>query len=417
MRDCTLLPRRNAVQPRENMTRALILLLSCTANVALGVWLYRQPAPVAGVVAHSSPPTAAAKSDAPPSPWGQLQSAKIDAEYVQTLRQQGYPNWAIRSLLELRVRERYADRLNPPQDKARAAPFWQTELYGPRRLDAKARAEQRATWREIRERIQAELGSASLDDTAWQPLVDQRRFGSIPADKVSALKLISTDYSELMSQIRERGNGMLLPEDRAELAFLDKEQRADIERLLSPEELDQYDRRNSSAASEIRDRLRHLNPTEDEFLKLYRLQKAFDDRYGTRNLSGAEEDRRRDAQVQLKEQFREALGADRYTEYEIATDGNFGNTMRVVQESKLPRETAWDLVKLQRASSQTAKRIRDDKSLSTEARQQQLSALEASAVQSLTSALGEDGLKRYRGYAGQWLRNLNPPKPGQPRTP
>ncbi|MGC4074095.1 MAG: hypothetical protein QM760_16605 [Nibricoccus sp.] len=401
----------------------LFIALSLGANATLGVVLW-QRSTASSSLPHSvnstsnparSNSSSAATPDAFAAQWQQILQNPDDNVALSLLRSSGFPPEVIRSLMTERIRARYQPRLRELAAKQAETPYWRTNAWYNFDGDVATRSERRALEREIQDTIRKLLGDDTDSLSFYARDRRTRSYGNLSSEKVTEIEAITRDYSDLSSQIRENSKGVILAEDREKLAFLEKEKRADLAAVLSPEELEEYDRRNSTSARDIRAKFRFFEATEAEFLALYQLQRDFNARYGYENLSGEQDDRRRAALPQLTEQFKAALGPERYAEYEIFTDSNYQRTRSDLVQLGLPAGAARDLVATQRASNKRAEAIRADKSLAPDDKAAQLAALEKDATEKVTATIGAENLTEYKKYTGGWLNRLAP-KPKAPAT-
>jgi hypothetical protein len=307
-----------------------------------------------------------------------------------------------------RIRARYESRFHELEAKKSQTPYWRSGAWYNFDDDVTTRSERRALEREIQDTVRKLLGDDTGSLHAYERDRRSRSYGSLPPAKITEVEAIDRDYRELTAQVRENAKGFTLTENREKLAFLEKEKRADLAAVLSPEELEEYDRRNSPASGEIRNKLRHFDATEDEFLKLYQAQRDFDARYGRDNLSGEQSDRRKAALPELTEQFKAALGPERYIEFELLTDGNYGSTRSTLTQLGLPTDLARELIATQRAANKRAEAIRADKSLPPEQQAAQLTALEKDATEKVTATIGANNVADYKRYSGHWITRLAP---------
>jgi hypothetical protein len=255
----------------------------------------------------------------------------------------------------------------------------------------------------------------------WYAADQRRRFGGLPPAKIDQLQKINSDYGELLSKVHDESMGIMLPEDRAKLALLEREQRADLERLFTPEELLDYDLRNSRAANELRNRLNRFDATEDEFRTLYAAEKAFDDQNPNPEFGPpppALMQQLAVAREALAVQFKSLLGDDRYAEFQKANapnrqNGNEEFVGRLVARLNMPATATAAVVSVQEDIQQRVRAIQTDRTLSPDQRAAQLTRLSAEASIKLTDALGPSGFEAYKQYGGQWLQQLAPPgRPG-----
>jgi hypothetical protein len=201
---------------------------------------------------------------------------------------------------------------------------------------------------------------------------------------------------------------MMLPEDNEKLALLEKEKNADMSKLLTPQELEEYNLRSSTSASMLRSNLTTFNPTEAEFRALYKLQSALDDQYPQpMGMTTAEQRAPREAaEKQLQPQIQALLGPDRYADYQLATDPKYSSINRLVARLELPASTSVDVVNVQETAQKQAMALRQDRTLSPDQRNAQLAALAQQAQTQLTATLGPSGFEAYKEYGGYWLQNL-----------
>ena len=401
------------------MNRALLaaaVALSLAANVLLVVrWRPAlRPAETPAIALRAAPAPATSARSVDPETWTRLDAAGEPAEFVARLRAKGYPPAVIRAIVRAQLNERFADRLKAINDAIAAQPYWRGQGY---MTDPKISAAQRALNREINDAMRSLLGASfnDLGDAERTALV--RRFGDLPPGKIDALQQIASDYGDMMNEVRAAartsGGTMLLPEDTKKLALLEREMRADIANVLTPEELDAYDLRTSRTANTLRNQLQAFEPTEPEFLALYQINKAFDDRYASMETLTPDQRRERaDAQKQLAPEIQAALGPDRYADYERKTDPVWLQNNRFASEFDLPPTAVDQLFAIQKDLTDRAKAIKQGNP-PYEQLSAQLTALDQEATLRLTPVLGDQLLGGYRSGYGYWLRELQPP----PRPP
>jgi hypothetical protein len=249
----------------------LLIALSLTANAALAVVLWqRNSSPSSSPHSPHSTDSSASSSSlaAPQDPaafsarWKQLLQNSDDIAALTFLRSSGFPPSVVRSLMTERIRARYESRFRELDVKKNETPYWRTTAWYNVDDDVTTRAERRSLQREIQDAIRALLGDDVASLHSFERDRRSRSYGSLPPAKITEVEAIDRDYRELTAQVRENAKGFTLTEDREKLAFLEKEKRADLAAVLSPEELEEYDRRNSPASGEIRNKLRHFDATE-----------------------------------------------------------------------------------------------------------------------------------------------------------
>ena len=392
--------------------RPLFLALSLAANAVLAVALLlavrsQPPAPSAAdpALAPASRAHSAARASAP--------AATDDLPaLVAQLRAAGFSAAVVRAAILERVREIFAAKrraLEPDGD----LPYWKTDT---RRRDRtlEQMVAIRATWREQDDLLKKLLGPDALDADAQA--VQRQRYGSLSPEKIAGIERLRRDYGDLMDEVQQLSRGAMLPEDREKLAYLAREERADLMKLLTPQELEDYDLRNNATATRLRGQLVGFNPTEQEFRTLFALQRAFDEQFGGRVDTSSPEAGRRlaDLRQKLAEQIRAALGPDRFADYERSSDPGFQQASQLVARLELPPAVAVQVWTVQRDIQPRARSIASNPALAPDDRNAQLAALAAEAQTKITAALGTRGFEAYKQSGGAWLQTLQP-RPPPPR--
>ena len=340
--------------------------------------------------------------------WSLLQINDDLPTLIARLRAAGFPPAVIRSIVAAEIGERFAARRKELTAQQSETSFWKNQRFSS--FDPKVTAALRALSREQTDLVKQLLGpeASPANDVMRASLAG--RFGNLPPEKIDQLQSILSDYSEMRSPIYAATNGVWLPEDRAKLALLDKEQRVDLAALLIPQELEEYDLRNSSTASQLRYQLATFNPTEAEFRAIFKIQQAFDDQYGSPMTMTMEQRRQAtEAQKQLLPQFQTVLAPDRFAAYQQAIDPAYQQINRLVARLDLPPETSTQVVALQKDIMQRAASAQMMRDATPDERAAQLAALNQEATAKLTQSLGASGFEAYKATGGgYWMQMLQP---------
>ena len=417
--------------------RPLLIALSIVLNVALLAAFTLRPAATAALFRDAFQPgpraetsataaqraadatrAASARDTAQATAWPEFQSGDF-AGLVARLHAAGFPPSVVRAVVFATVNEHFSARRRELQPRPpMTSEYWKNPFQN-QVFDPKAQSAMRELNREqsnlIKELLGADFNRNPNDE--WFIADQRRRFGDLPAAKVEQFQKIQSDYQELTAKVREDGMGILLPEDRAKLALLEREQRADMEKLFTPDELLDYDLRNSRAANNVRNRIGRFDATEEEFRALYAAQKTFDEQHPNPEFGQTPPDQMRQraaAQEALEVQFKAALGAERYAEFQLTNgpgrqSGNADLIGRLVNRLNLPAVTTATVLSVQSDIQQRAAALQSNRTLPPEQRTAQLAALQTEATTKLTDTLGATGLEAYKQYGGQWLQQLAPP--------
>ena len=220
----------------------------------------------------SAASAAAAQSAQLARSWSELQTGDLKT-LPERLRAAGFAPSMIRAIVAAQVNEQFSARRKELLGNQAEQPFWKNQRSG--MMDPKIMTALRDLGKEQMALMKSLLGeNAPGNDeiNAWQ----RRQFGNLAPEKLTQLQSINNDYSELQQEIMQKANGVMLPEDREKLTYLEKEKLADIAKTLSPQEFEEFQLRSSNTANQLRGQLGSFNTTEAEFRALYRAAAAID---------------------------------------------------------------------------------------------------------------------------------------------
>jgi hypothetical protein len=203
--------------------------------------------------------------------------------------------------------------------------------------------------------------------------------------------------------------GVQLASDKEKLKLLRAERERDIAALLTPEELLAFEMRTSATAATVKSRYGDGIQTEDDYRKIYALQKAFDERFPLEALSGRitpETMRARaEAQKKLQDDIQAALGESAYASLRRATDPDLRSVDSLVARLNLPPATT-DQVALARESFAAAsQRISADAAVPLAQRRAQIQELGTRARSEIQKALGTEAAEAY-AQRSPWMGML-----------
>ncbi len=332
------------------------------------------------------------------------------------LRAAGFSDDMMRSLVQMRIWKRYEARykaLQPAPDPNK--PWWkddprQNGWFG--NMTKAQREEMRQIQKDQRDEMERILGPDKNNGMGgWQ----DQRLSFLPAEKRQQLQQIQQDYQELMGEVQQDMQGFQLPSDREKLRYLQEQQKADLDAIMSPEERQAYDLRMSSTAQNLRWQMTKFDATEEEYMKIFPLQKAFDDKYNSNDPFSANynsQDQkfwqaRQEAEKQLKDQMKQVIGDDRYNDYLRSQNGDYQQLQAAALRLNLPPDTAKKVYLLRDDVSTGAQQIADNPDLSIDQKKQALTALAKSTRDQVRTALGSEAADAYFKNNGMsWLQNL-----------
>lgn len=402
---------------------AALLTVSAVLNVVLIAAVIARPALVPTAIWEFLPglaPTARAAptaSQAPPAAdstagrtaplWTAFGSSDLPTLIAQ-LRAAGFPPAVIQAIASARIEGQFTSRLRALAAQVENAPFWRpslTSMSNNARFFEERTQIYRERARQLRELLGQEfIASASPDASAQQ----QRQYGQLPPAKISLIERINDDYAEMISQVRLATNGIFLPEDREKLALLEREKRADLAAILTPQELEDYEMRSSPITQRLRSAMTWMNATEEEFRAVFRIQQQLGDpinyaMMGVRPTTSFQERQERDKQ--MASAVVSALGEKRAAEYERAQHHEFQQLARIVQRENRDLQAAITAFDLRASTAEGSIRIHENRSLAPEQRLAALRELAQKTREQLSATLGAAAGKAYADSA-TWLQAI-----------
>ncbi len=292
---------------------------------------------------------------------------------------------------------RFAEKMRSAQNATANGKWWRRTTPG----GAASREQLLAARRELSEAMIAAFG----DDLGIGG-TDNNQLAFLPQAKRDALRRITQDYDEMLAKFGGEG-GIQLASDREKQKLLRAERDRDIAALLSPDELAAYEMRTSATAASIRQRYGDAIDSEEEFKKIYALQKAFDDKFPapsgriTPDMMAA----RADATRQLQEDLKSAVGPDKYSELRRASDADMRTLDSLAARLNLPPNTADSVLNTRDSYASESQRINADASLTPAQRRAQIQELGNRARNDVAKSLGSEGTEAYAQRA-TWLSLL-----------
>jgi hypothetical protein len=423
----------------------LLLTLSLASNLVLAGWWVRhrtaQPAaaskPEAMVLmppkgtpgsarGEASQAESVASSEGRPASWNDFETDDLK-ELVRRLRVAGCPEETVQDIVLAEVNRRYAARTGQLwPDRFAVRPFWETSKQdlGEQKKNRERMRQERAMREEKsallvdllgvdpeKERRKAEGGEDWQD---WS----QRRVDFLPESKRGAAAKYLDEFEDKMQDFYSRNRGLYDAQYRAEQRQLEAERLQGLAQFLTPEELREYELRQSQLASQLTHDLRGLNLTREQYEAIYDLRKKYGDsiyNYGDIETKQAR-DQVQESQKALKAEITSTLGPDLGKEYERAQDYSYQQLVRLAKRNDLPVDTAARIYEVKEAAELSVKQIQGNQDLSLDKRQEALRQIRTETESTIKTALGEDNFKKYAREGGWWINNLapiprSPPKP------
>jgi hypothetical protein len=396
----------------------LIIAASLAANAALVALVVLKPPALFHPGSGSAPVSQAPVSrpfvvaDSPGGTLGARTWSALKGEDMKSLiarlRAAGFPLGVIRGIVKAQLDELYHAQRKELVDRTGSTPYW-TAHFGS--FDPKTLTALRTINLEENKAIKDLLGSNDDPGNPFGNAFHQDSMSGLSKEKDDRIRAINTDFNEMRNGVYGATNGVMLPEDKEKMDYLQKEEKAEIAAELSADELFEYQIRTSSAAGSLRYALSAFNPTEEEFRAIFKAQQDFDAQYGSQEVQlTPEQAREKEAhQSDLFAKIQDAIGPDRAAEYKQQSDPNYVQLSRLVDRLELPAAATQQVSTVQSDISKRADAIRKEQGLSAADRSSQLSALADEATGEISAVMGDRGMEAYKQNGGQWIQNLKPP--------
>ena len=433
----------------RGMNLRLILLVFCLAgNVWLAVVLCR-PHPPAATSSSASQKTASVawKNNSIPTAaeaaadaalltltsgadfsWSQFTLADY-ARYIRQLRAFGTPEARVREIIIGAIDATYRPKraaLMPPPKKQETEKFWARRNFYiyPNQQTKEQRAQLQALQKEeqalVKSLFSADVYELAAKDSGYDAGIDwkEKMYGFLPKElreKVSDIEQrMNADKQEIYALNEDDYQGRQDDERKLEKKYHDE-----LAKILTPEQLTEWDLRHSQTANQLKNDLSAFDPNEDEFRALFKYKQAMDELHPPRDpdadpLQLTAEERKANAEKQkaLDAELAQAVGTNRVTEYKVEQDYAF----RSLIDAGVAKESVFKLADMKKEAESAAGKIRRDKTLSPEQKTDALAAIRNETQTSMGGLLDEKQLKRYINQGGWWLNNIAPkpqPAPAQ----
>lgn len=336
----------------------------------------------------------------------------LDPSAVQKLRELGFSEKAIRALVRGQVDAQFRARERALQQKGESKDFWK-RTYAAGSWNPETSAARQELRREKDALLKKLLGADYLNEPARPDL----RLAHLSPTKANRVRELEEDYNSMSAAIRGVGfSSVQFPEDREKLAYLEKEKRAELAEMLTPNELFEYDLRSSNVAASLRRSLAAFEPTEQEFREIFKLQQASmapgTDLAGPGIYTRDAQQARQKAQEAVDQQVKTLLGDARFQEYKRANDPDYRRLYQIASRLQLPHEAAAQAQAIKTSIEDQRRQIMQNPELREPAKR--TAALESLAQQAETKlkpVLGQEGFEAYRQAPGNFLQRLRPPPP------
>lgn len=195
--------------------------------------------------------------------WEQVNAAAALPDQIAALRQAGVAEEIVTCIVlaqvEMQFARRKAEIFYPEK-----TPFW--------KMGAAHHSQLKPILDEEASLAKELLGESVANPVDLHAMENQLRYARIDPEKVQSIQAIESDYGAVREML-EKGR----PDARVtQYLLMDAERTKDLQALLSPEELAEYERRNSPASVNLGRELRDQAVSEQDFDRLLQARTAYE---------------------------------------------------------------------------------------------------------------------------------------------
>jgi hypothetical protein len=337
--------------------------------------------------------------------WEQVQSAN-DATLIKNLRAIGCPEQTIRDIVTTDVDRIYARRR--VTEVVYPNYQWWKSTPDPALVEV-AEEKIRNLETERRDLLTGLLGAGW--DAEGRELIAARSgmtltgpiLGDLPAQtKQIVLYVVAAAQQKIeayQEQQRLQGNAI----DPMQMVRLREEPLVQLASVLAPEAYDEFVLRYSPAAQQLREMMRTLDLTPDQFRELYSALSGIIGQpvYFYAGSDPALLKQQQDLSAQSEAVIKATLGAAVYAGYQLNQDPLYRSSQDLAQQLSLPASVVLPIYQINRATQAEMDRIRKDDTLSNDEKVEALAQTQVQEQQSLQQLLGPDAFQRWLQGQGQ----------------
>jgi hypothetical protein len=333
-------------------------------------------------------------------------------DYIDNLRRIGCPEETIRDIILADVNKLYKTKRREVSGQKKFE-YWKGNSMFGMGMD-KENIEATSELNAERDELLKQLGiESSLESVASQMLNPiEQMFGFLPEQKQVAVLKEMQGMQTRMAELSKDGEV-----DMEMLKQVQKEMGKTLKGMLSEEEHTNYLLRMSGTAQQMRRQIAGFDPTEDEFLSVFKLKHAFSESYDTeygvpQDENAEQRDQRNAAQEQLNDQIRQSLGDERYADYERAQDYQFQQIHSSLKKADLGTGEAIQVYDMQKYAQDAARQLRENQALNDADRRERLLQIRNETESAIQQVVGTDGWEKYSRQPNTgWLQRISPDEP------
>jgi LysM repeat protein len=330
--------------------------------------------------------------------WREVESADYPT-YIANLRDIGCPEQTIRDIIIADVNAMYS-RKRATELVTAEQQWWRSE---PDPAVLQTAAEKSRALEDERRGLLARLLGTNWEsgDIVSLPrpsrpgiLLDGQVLGNLPAETKQAIQEVNLRSQDKLQAYLDEQRLQGKSPDPVEMAKLRQQTRLELQKILTPTQLEEYLLRYSQNANDLRSefgQLRFFNPTPDEFRAVFRATDTLDQQIEL--LADATDPnsvaQRKSLEDQRENMIKNALGAKRYAEYQQLRDPVYRDAYALAEQEGTP-EAAPTIYEINLATLAEQERVRANTNLTDVQKTIEMKRIELEQLKANTVATGQD---------------------------
>jgi hypothetical protein len=330
--------------------------------------------------------------------WEQVESDEYKT-YLDSLRAVGCPEDKVRNIVMADINELFAKR-RVTEAKALDPQWWKArpDLMIANALQEKGRALEEQRRSLVEKLLGLEVAENEKSEAMlWSNVqLTGEVLGGLPSDVHNAVQEIcGRSIERTQGAFWARINDGQQP-NPIDMARLRDQTRVDLRKVLAPDAMEEFLLRYSHNSEQLRTELSGLNPTPDEFRKVFRAIDPLDHQLqlefgGPESLSQQQRERyerQRDAAI------KEAFGTKRYQEYLATKDPAYRQAQLTARQYGAPDKAIQPIYEMTKASEAKRRKILSDAGMTAEQKSAALNAVNIEQIQMVQRIVSEAASRR-----------------------
>ena len=330
--------------------------------------------------------------------WQDVENSEY-LKYIGNLRLVGCPEEKIRQIILSDINQ-LIDQKRLKEAVAHDTPWWKMEpnqylMVNVMQEQGRILEEQR---RALIERL---LGADAADDEKsetllWNVQLTGPVLGALPAKTHNAVQEICQRSVERHQSYQWSRFNEGQPINQVELAKLREQTRSDLRQVLTPAEVEEFTLRYSHNAYQLRMELAGMDPTPEEFRKIFRAIDASDHQmqleYGSVEAMSPKQreryERQRDAAI------KEGLAEPRYQAYLMTKDPLYRQAQMTAMQYGAPSKAVMPIYQMTKANESRRQQILTNVTLSAQQKNEELNRVNMDQLRTLQQIVNEANAAR-----------------------